>query len=153
MTVKLQMGCGFVVDKKELIEKLRAAKIVKHLSCQEIVDITEQNGEAVSMSTVRRVFGKDSNANDFRYKQTLWPIARAVLGIDEELHPPETRPTIEQAEQDYTTIEALKALVDFKSEMLARAEKEIELLRAEIEKRDRIIEKKDAVIEWLSGIG
>ena len=141
-----------MVDKKELVEKLRAAKEAKSLSCQEIVDITEQNGEAVSMSTVRRVFSKDSDANDFRYKQTLRPIARAVLGIDEKLHPPEVRPTIEQAEQAYTTIEALKALVDFKSEMLSKAEKEIEHLHAEIEKRDKIIEKKDAVIEWLSGI-
>lgn len=152
MTVKLQTGCGFVVDKKELIEKLRAAKEAKGISCQEIVDITEQNGEAISMSTVRRVFAKDSDANDFRYKQTLRPIARAVLGIDEDLQPPEVRPTIEQAEQAYATIEALKALVDFKSEMLARSEKEIERLHAEIEKRDKIIEKKDAVIEWLSGI-
>ena len=141
---------------RELLVKLREAKEARGLSHQDIVNITEENGEAVSLSSVRRVFDKDSKIEDFRYKTTLRPIIRAVLGFDEENKPPESRPTLQQAEQDYTTIEALKALVEFKSEMLARvesdAQKKIDYLRSEIEKRDLIIEKKDAIIERLVGL-
>ena len=109
---------------KELLAKLREAKEAKELSYQDIVDITEENGEAVSLSSVRRVFDKDAKIEDFRYKTTLRPIIRAVLGFDEENQPPESRPTLQKAEQDYTTIEALKALVEFKSDMLNKAVKE-----------------------------
>ena len=141
---------------RELLVKLREAKEARGLSHQDIVNITEENGEAVSLSSVRRVFDKDAKIEDFRYKTTLRPIIRAVLGFDEENKPPESRPTLQQAEQDYTTIEALKALVEFKSEMLARvesdAQKKIDYLRSEIEKRDLIIEKKDAIIERLVGL-
>ena len=141
---------------RELLVKLREAKEARGLSHQDIVNITEENGEAVSLSSVRRVFDKDSKIEDFRYKTTLRPIIRAVLGFDEENKPPESRPTLQQAEQDYTTIEALKALVEFKSEMLARvesdAQKKIDYLMSEIEKRDLIIEKKDAIIERLVGL-
>ena len=104
-----------------LLVKLREAKEARGLSHQDIVDITEENGEAVSLSSVRRVFDKDAKIEDFRYKTTLRPIIRAVLGFDEENKPPESRPTLQQAEQDYTTIEALKALVEFKSDMLNKA--------------------------------
>ena len=106
---------------QELLSKLREAKEARGLSHQDIVDITEENGEAVSLSSVRRVFDKDAKIEDFRYKTTLRPIIRAVLGLDEENQPPESRPTLQQAEQDHTTIEALKALVEFKSDMLNKA--------------------------------
>ena len=68
----------------ELMEKLREARKAKNLSYQDIVDITEANGEAVSPSTVRRIFQEEAKLEDFRYHQTVRPIIRAVLGMDEE---------------------------------------------------------------------
>lgn len=126
------------VNKQELIQKLKEARKAKNLSYQDIVDITEVNGEAVSMSTVRRVFTcTTEEAESFKYNQTLRPIVRAVLGMDEETTPPEGKPTEEQVNQYYAEVEALKALVEFKSEMLARAEEEarkkIEFLRSTVE--------------------
>ena len=124
-------------EKQELLAKLRSARESKGLSHQDIVDITEQNGESVSIATVRRVFAKDAKIEDFRYTQTIRPIVRAILGMDEELEPPEKAPTLEQAAQDYITIETLKAVVDHKSEMLKRAEEEaqkkIDFLKATLE--------------------
>lgn len=126
------------MNKQELIQKLKEARKAKDLSYQNIVDITEENGEAVSMSTVRRVFTSlPEEADSFKYNQTLRPIVRAVLGMNEETPLPEEAPTTEQMNQYYAEIEALKAVVDFKSELLAKAEteaqKKIDFLKATLE--------------------
>lgn len=127
--------------KQELLEKLRIAKETAGLSNKEIANITEKNGEAVSETTVQRVFKKGSNADDFRFNSTLGPISRAVLGIGEELEAPEEEPTQEQAEIYYTTIEGLKAVVNFKHE-------QIEALRKENEYLKGIVEDYKSEIKW-----
>lgn len=132
-------------EKQELLAKLRAAREAKGLSYQDIVDITEENGEAISLSTVKRVFAKESDIEDFRYGQTIRPIVRAVLGMDEETKPPEEAPTLEQATQDYVTIETLKAVVEHKSEMLARVESEA---TKKIEYLKKIVEDLQAANKW-----
>lgn len=123
--------------KQELLAKLRAAKEVKGLSYQDIVDITEENGEAISIATVKRVFAKDSDLEDFRYRQTVRPIVRAVLGMDEATEPPAETPSLQQSEQYYAEIVALKAVVDLKSTMLEKAEaeaqKKIDFLKATLD--------------------
>lgn len=119
-------------EKQELLEKLRIAKETKGLSYQDIVDITEENGEAVSLSTVKRIFQKDSDLDDFRYHQTVRPVIRAVLGMDEETEKPAAEPTAEQAEQYYATIEGLKAVVDLKHEQLMALQRENDRLTAEM---------------------
>lgn len=119
-------------EKQELLQKLRIARETKGLSYQDIVDITEENGEAVSLSTVKRIFQKDSDLDDFRYHQTVRPIVRAVLGLDEPTAEPAAQPTTEQAEQYYATIEGLKAVVDLKHEQIMALQKENNRLTAEL---------------------
>lgn len=116
----------------ELMEKLRDAKKAKNLSYQDIVDITEANGEAVSPSTVRRLFQEEAKLEDFRYHQTVRPIIRAVLGMDEETEKPAAKPSAEQAEQYYATIEGLKAVVDLKHEQNTSLQKENNRLASEL---------------------
>ena len=101
---------------ENIIPKLREAKEVKGLSYQDITDITEANGEYVSVSSVKRVFSKDADLSNFRYNQTIRPIIRAVLGLDAETEEPTDDP--KQAEEYYTTIEAMKAVIDFKHQQL-----------------------------------
>lgn len=119
-------------EKQELLQKLRIAREAKGLSYQDIADITEENGEAVSLSTIKRIFQKDSDLEDFRYHQTVRPIIRAVLGMDEETEKPAAEPTVEQAEQYYATIEGLKAVVDLKHSQLVSLQKENERLASEL---------------------
>ena len=119
-------------EKQELLHKLRIARDTKGLSYQDIVDITEENGEAVSLSTVKRIFQKDSDLDDFRYHQTVRPIIRAVLGMDGETEKPAAEPTVEQAEQYYATIEGLKAVVDLKHEQIVALQKENSRLTSEL---------------------
>lgn len=119
-------------EKKELLQKLRIAREAKGLSYQDIVDITEENGEAVSLSTVKRIFQKDSDLEDFRYHQTVRPIIRAVLGLDEPTAEPSAQPSTEQAEQYYATIEGLKAVVDLKHEQILALQRENSRLTSEL---------------------
>ena len=112
---------------ENIIPKLREAKEVKGLSYQDITDITEENGEYVSVSSVKRVFAKDSDISSFRYNQTIRPIIRAVLGLDAETEEPTDDP--KQAEEYYTTIEAMKAVIDFKHQQIMDYAKEIESLK------------------------
>lgn len=112
---------------ENIIPKLREAKEVKGLSYQDITDITEENGEYVSVSSVKRVFAKDSDVSNFRYNQTIRPIIRAVLGLDEETAEPTDDPN--QPEEYYTTIEAMKAVLEFKHQQLIESSKEIERLK------------------------
>lgn len=63
----------------DLLDRLRTAKEQRHYTYQDIVDLTEQNGEAVSMTTVRRVFSEGAHLENFRYNQTVAPIVRVLL--------------------------------------------------------------------------
>jgi transcriptional regulator with XRE-family HTH domain len=118
-----------MTTKEELLEKLRIAKEAKGLSYQDIARITEQNGEAISLPTIQRLFRKGSNVEEFRYHKTIRPIARAVLGMDEELEATSGKPTKEQEEIYLSTIEGLKAVADFKHEQILSLQKEAEYLK------------------------
>ena len=108
--------------KQDLLEKLRAAKEAKGLSYQDIVDITNKNGEAISLTTVQRIFKRGSNIEEFRYHKTIRPIVHAVLGDDSDTL--DTDPEVCQ-----TTIEALRAVADFKHEQILALQKENEYLK------------------------
>lgn len=112
----------------DLLAKIKAAKDAKHLSYQDIADLTEKNGEAVSLSTVRRIFSKDACVEDFRYNQTIRPIVRAVLGIDED------EVEMVSKEDGITTIEAMKALIDFKHAQYEELLEQYEKLKADLYK-------------------
>jgi chromosome segregation ATPase len=124
---------------ENIIPKLREAKEVKGLSYQDITDITEANGEYVSVSSVKRVFSKDADLSNFRYNQTIRPIIRAVLDLDAETEEPTNDP--KQAEEYYTTIEAMKAVIDFKHQQLEEYAKEIERLKEAIQKSEEAHQK------------
>lgn len=116
---------------QNIMPKLREAKEVKHLSYQDIADITEENGEAVSLATIKRFFAKESDQTTFRYNQTTRPIIRAVLGMDEATEEPTADPR--QAEEYYATIEAMKAVIDYKHQQLTERFEEVERLKAEMQ--------------------
>ena len=115
---------------QNIMPKLREAKEVKHLSYQDIADITEENGEAVSLATIKRFFAKESDQTTFRYNQTTRPIIRAVLGMDEATEEPTADP--KQAEEYYATIEAMKAVIDYKHQQLTEKAEEVDRLKAEL---------------------
>lgn len=63
------------------IETLKEIRAEKRISLQQIVNETERNGHAVSLSTVKRVLGKDSANSSFRH-YTIMSIYEALLTCD-----------------------------------------------------------------------
>lgn len=66
-----------------VVSKLRQRKKETGLTLQDIADRTEQNGVAVSLTTIKRVLSEGASDFDFRYDTTLRPIAQALgLSLD-----------------------------------------------------------------------
>lgn len=108
-----------VPEKEEVLRRLKIARKTKNLSYQDIVDGTEENGAAVSLSSVKRVFAEDSKASEFRYDTTLQPIIRFVLGIDSDDDPRDMKEAM-------ADVAGLSAVVDYKGAMIQKLEAELE---------------------------
>jgi hypothetical protein len=69
---------------KEVILQLKEVKEQKGLTCQNISDQCETNGESVGLTTVRRFFAKGSEEKPGSFRaRTVNAIFRAVVGSDD----------------------------------------------------------------------
>lgn len=134
----------------DIIRELKKVREENGLSYQKIVDMVAQNGDYVSMSTVKKVFEEGSENFGYQYDNTIRPIASALLGIYSN-----TKSEASAAEAD-----AMKAIIDYKSEkiyslqqqldkMEERYDKRVEFLKNQIERKDTIIDKRDDMITKL----
>ena len=135
----------------DIIRRLKAVREDNGLSCQKIVEMVEQRGQYVSLSTVRRVFEDGSETYGFQYANTLKPIADAVLGVYEPSKPDAI--TVDE-------VDALKAIVAYNSEKIKamsaqleetreQYEERIAFLKQQISLKDERIDKRDMMIEKL----
>lgn len=132
---------------EEIIQKLKEVRIEKGISYQSIVDQCEANGEAVSMSTVKRVFGQSGDIGSFRYETTIAPIARVLLNLDASLlpdsilSPAEDETVREIIDRKNLLMEDYKHRLNEKDAEIARLHAEIDTIRqsygAGIRERDR----------------
>lgn len=116
---------------KEIVTRLKAVRIEKGYSYQKIADMTEEIEEAVSLSTVKRVFA--DSGKGFRWA-TIKPIATVVLGVGFETPEPDEQ-VENQPQMYYAEIEALKALVEAKGEMIAEKSTTIDYLRKQLRRQ------------------
>jgi hypothetical protein len=128
----------------EIIRNLKRVRNENGLTISEIVDICEKNGEAVSETTVKKVFADGSETFGFNYENTLKPIINALLGDHEETA--ETDMMISVAQYKEIKIKHLE-------EQLARTEesykRRIEFLKKQIDIKDDRIDKRDELITKL----
>ena len=132
---------------RDLIIKLKAVKEEKGLSLNKIVDLIEANGDFISRSSIQRVFADGSEDCSFRYEETIRPIAKALLDIE----------NIE--DNDSLDTATLKALLKYKIQRIEDLETQIERLQAELdseklkrhEKIDVIREEYEKKIDFLKG--
>lgn len=116
---------------KKVILRLKEVRNQKRLTYQEIVDACEARNESVSLSTVRRVFGKDSEDGPDYRTYTINAIFRAVIGTETE---------VEEAALVDTENSALKAFVELKDATLDDLQHQIDALKEENETLRRTIE-------------
>lgn len=115
----------------EIIIQLKVVRAEKGLSYQKITDMTEAIGDPVSLSTVKRVFTDDKHT--FRW-DTIKPIATVVLGVGFETPEPDKKDP-NQPQLYYAEIEALKALVEAKGEMIATKDRSIDFLQKQLRRQ------------------
>ena len=99
---------------KELILKLKAVKEEKGLSLNKIAELVEANGDFISRSSIQRVFADGSEETSFRYEETIRPIAKALLDIE----------NIEA--DDDLDIQAMKVLLKFKIDRINDLEQQLD---------------------------
>lgn len=106
---------------RQAIIDLKRVKDQKDLTCQKIYDICEKNGEAVGLTTIRRIFapGSEDKTNNFR-PDTLNAILHAVIGTGND--------TLSKAEDA-----ALKAVIEMNDKILAEKDETIQRLTRELE--------------------
>lgn len=116
---------------QEIIARLKVVRAEKGYSYQRIADMTEEIGEAVSLSTVKRVFA--DGVSDFRWA-TIKPIATVVLGVGFETPKPnEDDP--DQPHRYYAVIEGLKAVVEAKGDLIASKNQSITFLKRQLHRQ------------------
>ena len=129
------------IKKQELISELKALRIEKGYTYQEIADKTEENGEAVSLSTIKLVFSDKYN-HDHDYNKVLKPIANVLM-------PPSEDDTLElktlqtRLELKDEIINQLQTRIDTKEQKHKDREQfymnQIEFLQAQISFKDEQI--------------
>lgn len=117
---------------KRVVQYLKEVKIQKQLTCQAIVDACEEQGVAISLTTVRRFFAMDSeNGPDYR-PYTVNALLNAVVGT-------ETIPLTAAEEASFTDAEkevftenaALKAAADMHNAVIEDLQNQIAVLKQE----------------------
>lgn len=111
-----------MLNNREIIVKLKAVREEKKLSYNDILDLMEANGDFVSKSTLSRVFAEGSEETNFRYEDTIRPIAKALLDIE----------TIEA--DDDADVQAMKSLLKYKIKRIEELEKQVQALSIALDK-------------------
>ena len=150
---------------KNIIEHLKKVKDEKGLTFQEISDLTAENHEYVSVSTIKNVFSS-SNKHVPDYNKTIKPIARVLIGdIDDNQYPIASSYAaineykdliIEKLNEQIATLLSQKETsskkhkehesllinqLDFYKEQIKFKDSEIKRLTANIDRKDAMIRK------------
>lgn len=94
---------------KELIEELKRLRLERGFTYQEIADKIEENGEPVSLSTIKLVFS-DRDTHQHDYKRVLKPIANVLLPF----------------EDDKTESQIVQTILDYKNEIIRQLQERID---------------------------
>lgn len=91
---------------REIIAQLKEIRAEKGYSCQKIYDMVEASGGYVSLTTIKRVFSDEPKTQNFRYNETIKPIATALLEINK---PPEQGEGVSLMQHELDTLRMIVA--------------------------------------------
>ena len=121
--------------KRKTIRRLKQIKDEQNLSYGKIMSIMEERGQFVSESTLKRVFAEGSEDQNFRYQDSIAPIADVLLDIYGESS------GIEDVEAMHRIIREKNKLIEFLMIKLDEKEKEFEERKSLYEERKAQYEK------------
>ena len=131
---------------KELIVRMKAIKQLRGITNAELEQMTIDNGAAVSLTSIRRVFAEGSENKDFRTETTLIPLANILLDT-------ETIQTVLAPGPD-ANAERLRGVMDLKDDMIQVLSRQVESLQQnEAELKQTIGKKNKAILALVSALG
>lgn len=140
--------------KRQTIERLKRVKKEKELSYSIIIDMLADKGYYLSEQTLKKVFSEHSDSYNFKYRDTIAPLADVLLDLYGDA-------------TSETTSEEVKHLIREKNKMIeillykneeqksdyerriAHLKKQVERLEGNLDFREKMIDHKDKIVERL----
>jgi hypothetical protein len=139
--------------KRQTIERLKHVKKDQELSYANIMDMLSTKGYFISEPTLKKVFSDKSDKYQFKYRDTIAPLADVLLDLYTE---DETDDEMKRLIREKNKL--IEILIHKNEEHKADYERRISHLKKQVERlethldfREKIIERKDTVIEDLFG--
>ena len=136
--------------KKQTIERLKAVKREQELSINAIMDMLSTMGHFISEPTLKKVFSENSDAYNFKYRDTIAPLADVLLDLYSEDDDDRMKQLIREKNK------LIEILIHKNEEQKADYERRIAHLKNQVSRlecnldfRERVITRKDEVIEKL----
>lgn len=120
------------LNTSDLIRQLKTIREKQNLTLQDIYEMLEQANFHISMCTIQKVFADGSEGQRFRYRDTIQPIAKILLGENGE-------------ECSDGEIDALRASIKVKNELIGRQEREIASIKSEHNRKTEFLLKQIAL--------
>lgn len=136
--------------KKQTIERLKAVKREQELSINAIMDMLSTKGHFISEPTLKKVFSDNSDNYNFKYRDTIAPLADVLLDLYSEDDDDRMKQLIREKNK---LIEILihkneEQKSDFERR-IAHLKNQVSRLESNLDFRERVITRKDEVIEKL----
>lgn len=136
--------------KKQTIERLKAVKREQELSISAIMDMLSTKGHFISEPTLKKVFSDNSDNYNFKYRDTIAPLADVLLDLYSEDDDDRMKQLIREKNK------LIEILIHKNEEQKADYERRIAHLKNQVSRlennldfRERVINRKDEVIEKL----
>lgn len=120
--------------KRKTIHRLKQIKEEQGLTIAKIIDLMEDRGQFVSETTIKRVFAEGSEEQNFRYQDSIAPIADVLLDIYGE-------------DSDGEDSEALRRIIREKNKLIEFLMMKLDEKEQEFEKRIELYEERKALYE------
>ena len=120
--------------KRRTIHRLKKIKEEQKLTYANIMDLLEQHGQYVSEATLKRVFAEGSEDQNFRYQDSIAPLADVLLDIYGE-----------SSESD--DAESLRRIIREKNKMIEFLLLKMDEKDSEFEKLKTLYEERKALYE------
>lgn len=121
--------------KRKTIHRLKQIKQEQGLTIPKIIDLMDERGQFVSEATLKRVFADGSEDQNFRYQDSIAPIADVLLDIYGDTS------NLDDAESLRSIIREKNKLIEFLMLKLDEKETEFEKRLALCEERKALYEK------------
>lgn len=118
---------------KKVMLRIKEVKAQKELTYQDIVDACESQNEAISLSTVKRLFAKGSEDGPDCRLSTINALFHAVIGTEDLDLSAEEEAALTETEKEFVAENsALKAVVEMRDATIEDLQSQIAALKDEL---------------------